>query len=121
MTQTKRPPISSLSLFGMTLNAWIESGANKSFTFDHVYKMLDQGTLFGDLKAGVPDMDVSAWIGSDYSDERGVEVLGALRDAENGMRGRESRKYGIERGGLSLLLTYVLEAMQQGYFVPKSD
>lgn len=37
------------------------------------------------------------------------------------MRGRERRKYGIESGGLSLLMAYVLEALQQEDWEPGHD
>lgn len=46
---------------------------------------------------------------------QGDAVISALRDAAGGMRGRELKKYGVKAGGLSLLMAYVIEAIQQEY------
>lgn len=36
------------------------------------------------------------------------------------MEGREKRKYGVQSSGLSLLMAYILEAVQQEYWVSSS-
>ena len=111
MTATKRPPLSSRAWFGMTLNGFLEDG-NHGVTFDDVYDGIDNGTLFDVLKAKVPHMDVGWWTGT----PNGPAIIAAVRDAAAGMREREEKKYGVAKGGLSLLLAYVLEAVQQNYW-----
>lgn len=110
--QKTRPALPLLTMFGFQLNGWAE---DKEFdlTFDDVHHGLDHANLWSVLKTKIPGMDVSAFEGT----ETGELVLNAIIDAEAGMRDRERRKYGVEKSGLHLLLAYVLEAVQQHYWV----
>jgi hypothetical protein len=103
-------------MLGRQLNGFLEEG-NHGVTFEHVYNGLDNGTLWEIVNKKVPDMDLSMFTG--YP-EQGDAVISALKDAAGGMRGREVKKYGVKAGGLSLLMAYVIEAIQEEYWVPGS-
>jgi len=46
-----------------------------------------------------------------------VAVNEVLNEVAESLRGRESRKVGVRKSGLHLLLAFILEAMQQQYWV----
>ena len=81
-------------------------------SFAEVYEGIDNGTLWTILMRCVPDIDVSLFAGEKAAGEL---MIGALRDAARGMRGREEN-YGVEKNGVALLLAYVLEAIQNDYW-----
>lgn len=95
-----------------------EDGGDK-LTFDDVYEGLDNGTLWKVIKAKHPNMDLSLLDKADPA--KGDAVIAALKDAAEGMRSRETRKYGVDASGLALLMAYTLEAIQQEYWVPAHD
>jgi hypothetical protein len=100
----------------------LSDGKGNDLTFDELYDAIDGGraTLFG-LLATRFGLDVGLFHGfSQGGDEQGDWVAQAIRDATDGMRGRERRKYGIESHGLAMLLAYILEAIQQEYWIKDS-
>jgi hypothetical protein len=115
-----RPWLSAVTYLGFQLNGWLENG-NHGVTFEDVYEGLDNETLWQVINAKVPKMDLSMFDPAIGPTNQGPALIRALRDAADGMRGRERRKYGVESGGLSLLLAFVLEAVQQEYWVPNSE
>jgi hypothetical protein len=112
-----RPALPYLTFLGFQLNGWAED-KKQDLTFQDVQTGLDDGTLWEILETKIPGMDISMYRHKDEPITRiGVDVLGALQDAEAGMRDRERRKYGVEASGLHLLLAYLIEAVQQHYWV----
>jgi hypothetical protein len=110
-----RPWLSSLAFLGFYVNGTIERGLGEEMSFEEVHKGLMNETLFEDLEKKFPGMfDLSLFKAP--SDQR-KGVLEALGIAAAGVEGRERRKVGISKNGLSLLMACILEAMQQGYWV----
>ena len=108
---TKKPRLSTLAFAGFALNAYL-SRRTTDMSFAEVYKSLEAGTLLDDLSGRI-GMDFSLFPAG--SPEQ-VAVVQVLRDVAGGLEGRERRKVGVETSGLHLLLAFVLEAMQQGYW-----
>ena len=111
--------LTGLTFLGFQLNAAIERGEGNCLSFDDIHRGLDDGDLFERIEATECKMDTSR-----FPDSGAVEptdslagdrkaVLVALSDAAQGMEGREERKYGIKESGLSLLMAYTIEAIQQ--------
>lgn len=115
----ERPWLTSLTFLGFQLNGSLEEGylgdGDHGLTFDEVYDGLENGTLWKVIKKRVPDIDLALFTDSDPN--LGNAVIAALQEAAAGMRGREE-KYGLQANGLSLLIAYVFEAIQQGYWEP---
>jgi hypothetical protein len=114
----ERPSLTTLTYLGFLLNGFASDGGDK-LTFDEVYDGLDNGTLWAVIQAKHPHMDLTMFTHVDK--DKGAKVIQALLDAASGMRERERKKYGVEKSGLAILLAYVLEAIQQEYWVPASD
>lgn len=114
-----RPRLSSLTALGFQLNHALAVGQGGNLTFDDLYAAIDGGSEpFWSLLATKYGLDVGLFKGfSPEGDTQGDRVVQAIRDAAEGMRGRERRKYGIESNGLAMLLAYVLEAVQQEYWL----
>lgn len=115
----ERPHLTTFTFLGFQLNAFAEDG-NDTLTFADVYEGLDNGTLWSVIKKRHPNMDVSIFNPS-LDKTGGMGMIEALREAAEGMRERERKKYGVESSGLALLMAYLLEAIQQGYWLPGYD
>ncbi len=116
----QKPWLSMLSLLGFQVNAAIEKGHGNKISFHDIYKGLEERNLFELLDEKLPGvLDLSLFLerNEGASLEQRDGLLNALSDAASGMEGRERRKYGIESSGLSLLMAYILEAIQQEYWV----
>ncbi len=110
-----RPWLSSLVLLGIYANAALESGLGTNYSLRDVHKGIQRKTLFEDLERRFPgQFDVSIF---QADAEQRAGALEALGTAAGGVLGRERRKLGVEKNGLSLLLALILEALQQGYWV----
>ena len=116
----KKPKLCMLSFLGFQVNAAIEKGYGNKISFNDVYMGLEERNLFELLDKKLPKvLDISLFLESkegNYLEQRDG-LLNALSDAASGMKGSESRKYGLESSGLSLLMAYILEAIQQEYWV----
>jgi hypothetical protein len=116
----QKPYLSILSLLGFQVNAAIEKGYGNKILFNDIYKGLQERNLFELLDEKLPRvLDVSLFLerNEGFSLEQRDGLLNALSDAASGMEGRENEKYGVESSGLSLLMAYILEAIQQEYWV----
>jgi hypothetical protein len=115
----QKPWLSMLSFFGFQVNAAIEEGYGNAISFNDVYKGLEERNLFELLNEKLPGvLDLSLFLECNeesYLEQRNG-ILNALSDAASGMEGREIKKYGVKSSGLSLLMAYVLEAIQQKYW-----
>ena len=108
--------LSFLVMLGFQVNAAIESRLDDPLTFDDIHRGLDDGDLFERIEEKLPKtLDLSPYALENADDFAGYReaMLAALADAAGGMEGRESRKYGVKKSGLSLLMAYILEAIQQ--------
>lgn len=115
----QKPLLSMLSFLGFQVNAAIEKGYGNEISFNDVYEGLEERNLFELLDEKLPgSLDLSLFLerNKGASLEQRVGLLNALNDAASGMKGSE-RKYGVESSGLSLLMAYILEAIQQQYWV----
>jgi hypothetical protein len=116
----QKPLLSILSFLGFQVNAAIEKGHGNKILFNDVYKGLEERNLFELLDEKLPrvlDLSLLLERNEGTSLEQRDGLLNALSDAASGMEGQETRKYGIESSGLSLLMAYILEAIQQEYWV----
>lgn len=119
----EKPWLSMLSFLGFQVNAAIEKGHGNKISFDDVYKGLKERNLFellDDKLPGVLDIGLFLERNEEPSLKQRDGLLNALSDAASGMEGRERRKYGVQSSGLSLLMAYILEAVQQEYWVSSS-
>lgn len=109
----KKPRLSSLTFLGFYVNAAIEDGHGEKITFDDIYKGLESGSLLEDLQTKIPGVfDFSLF--APRSEQR-EGLFEALESAAGGLKGRERRKVGVKKNGLSLLMALILEAIQQGF------
>lgn len=110
-----RPWLSSLAFLAFYVNAAIDGGHGQEMSFTDIHNGIEKGTLFEDLERLLPGaLDLSLF--RPESDQR-KGVLEALQIVSGGLQGRERRKVGVEKSGLSLLLAFLIEAMQQKYWV----
>ncbi|HYW21173.1 MAG TPA: hypothetical protein VE956_18120 [Nodularia sp. (in: cyanobacteria)] len=119
----QKPFLSILSFLGFQVNAAIEEGHGNKISFSDIYKGLEERNLFELLNEKLPGiLDISLFLESNEKAhlEQRNGVLNALSDAASGMKGRERKKYGVESSGLSLLMAYILEAIQQEYWIISS-
>lgn len=108
-----------LTALGFQLNSAIERGLGNKISFDDIHRGLDNGDLFERIEEKLPNKMDLAMFADKYSCQYpGLKegTLKALYDAAAGMEGREKRKYGVVKSGLSLLMAYVLEAIQQNKY-----
>jgi len=101
----------------------LKKGHGNKVFFSDIYTGLKQRTLFEILQEKLPGvLDLSLFRSGDdnnYIDQR-EGIIDALTDASSGMEGREMEKYGVRNSGLSLMMAYILEAIQQGYWTHPS-
>lgn len=79
--------------------------------FHTVYRWLEDGSLLEALAKQYPDETDFSLFGPN-SDQRPL-LLTALREAGEGLEGRERKKVGIESCGLHLLVAISIEAIQR--------
>jgi len=108
-----KPRLSTLSFVGFYVNAAISKSHLDSVSFDEIYTGLEQGNLFQFLDKKIPgEFDFSLF--KPNSDEC-IGFHQVLNNIAGGLQGRERRKLGLDNSshGLSLLLSFIIEAMQQ--------
>ncbi len=109
----KKPRLSSLTFFGFQVNAAIERGYGEKLNFKNIHKGIEWGTLIEDLDKKLPDVfDFGPFT---VSKEEREGFLEALRFAAGPIKDSE-REYLIEKNGLSLLMAFILEAIQRRYW-----
>lgn len=116
----QKPLLSILSFLGLQVNAAIEKGYGNKILFNDVYKGLEDRNLFELLDEKLPRvLDISLFLqrNKEASLEQRDGLLNALSHAASGMKGGEINDCGIESSGLSLLMAYILKAIQQEYWV----
>ncbi len=107
-----KPRISILSFVGFYVNSAIANGHLESISFDELYTALDQGQLFEFLDMKLPgEFDFSLF---EAGADQHVGFHNVINNIAGGLQGRERRKLGLSNSnhGLSLLLAFILEAMQ---------
>lgn len=110
-----RPRLKSLVYIGFQVISAIDSGYGYDVSFDEIYNGMKNGTLLVDLEKKFPSvLDFSLY---PQSDEKSVRIHKALYDAGFTFSKREWRKLGIKKNGLCLLCSFIIEAIQQGYFI----
>lgn len=105
------PRLSSLTYLGFEINAAIDAGHGDQFSFQEIYQALERRSLLEDLSnklAGVIDLGSIL-----MQKEQHLGLINVLTEASEAFRGRERRKVGVERSGLTLLMAIILEAIQQ--------
>lgn len=105
------PRLSTLAYLGIEINAAIDEGHGREFTFEEIYLGIDTGTLLetlGDKLSDVVDFGIFP-----KDSEQCTGLIDVLRDAAEVVRGREHRKFGVEQSGLSLLTAIIFETIQQ--------
>lgn len=113
-----KPWLSTLTHLGFEVNAVISHGHGKAISFSELYKSLEEGTVLEDLSVKIPDeFDFSLF---PPESEQAKALNEVLNQVAGGLQGRERRKVGVEESGLHLLVAFVFEAVQQGYWVKPS-
>jgi hypothetical protein len=115
----QKPWLSMLSFLGWQVNIAIEKGYGDKISFSDIYNGLKGRNLFELLNEKLPGvLDLSLFLRSNNEDhlKQRDGLLNALSDAASGMEGSED-KYGLKSSGLSLLMAYILEAVQQQYWL----
>lgn len=111
--QDIKPRISTLSFVGFYVNSAIANGHLESISFDEIYASLENGELFSFLNNKLPgEFDFSLF---DANSDQNIGFHQVINNIAGGLQGRERRKLGISNSmhGLSLLLAFILEALQQ--------
>lgn len=110
-----KPWLSTLAFIGFAVNSAIEDGHAADFSFAEIYEGIEKGTLLDVIDKKLPGVcDFSLFpVGSEQS----LAFHRVLNVIADGLRGRERRKLGVEKSGLHLLLGFILEAMQNQYWV----
>lgn len=95
----------------LALNATIDTGRYEHVTIKEVEDRIDGGTIVPYMQ----ELFAEAQILSPSLDETAAgEVTAALQSLLDVHGGRERRKWGVENGGLNLLLAWINEMIQQG-------
>ena len=101
-----------LTYLQFNLIAIIDAGKHEGVTFDDVKASLAGGTLISWLQHRFPDeCDMSLYRRG--LNENGTEVVTALKEAAEGVSGRERKKMGVEHNGICLLAALVTEVIQR--------
>ena len=112
MTDVK-PKLTTLSFVAFYVNSAIANGNLESVSFDEIYSGLEKGNLFDFLNDKLPgEFDFSLF---ESGSEQCIGFHQVLNNVAGVLHGRERRKLGIANSnhGLSLLLAFIIEAMQQ--------
>jgi hypothetical protein len=111
----RKPRLISLTFIGFHLTAALDDEKGDAVTFADVYEGLENRSLFKRLKVKLPDsFDFSLF---EEGGEEEAAIFDVLDNVAGGLQGRERRKMGIEKSGVSLLLGFILEAIQQREWV----
>lgn len=107
--------LSTLTLIAFNINWAIEEGHGSQVSFDEIYSWLKEGKILERLNNKISDVfDFSQYpTGSDQA----IAFNSVIHNVAGGLEGRERRKIGIKRNGLSLLLAFIIEAIQQKQWV----
>lgn len=113
-----KPWLSSLTFVAFYLTAALDAGKGDEVSFDEFYAGLERGTLLQDLAKKLPNtFDFSIFPEGSTKEK---EFLTVIQLAAEGLQGRERRKTGVEKSGISLFLVCVLEVIQQGEWTKPS-
>lgn len=107
----KYPRLSSLTCLAFQVNSAIDEKYEDRFSFQEIYEGLDHGSLLQDLSNKLPEVFDLGLVLMDEDQHLGL--INILTTASEAFRGRERRKVGVERSGLTLLIAIILEAIQQ--------
>jgi hypothetical protein len=105
------PRLSSLTCLAFQVNSAIDEKRDEDFSFQEIYEGLETGSLLQDLSYKLPEVFDLGLILMDENQHRGL--IHVLKIASGAFEGREGRKVGVERSGLTLLIAIILEAIQQ--------
>ncbi|MCU0421660.1 MAG: hypothetical protein MUC81_02525 [Bacteroidia bacterium] len=112
--QTSYPHLSTLGLIGFSLNYAIERRLGDQISFDEVYDNIEDGDILEFLDIKFPG--TFDWSLFEKGSSERLAIQYVFSEIAGGVRGRERRKLGIEKSGLSLLLSFTIEAMQQKFW-----
>jgi hypothetical protein len=105
----------ALTLLILKLNSLVDSGKYDDITIREVHKHIKDGTILRFLQARVgADASLRDLLGTEpYGDFQGF-YLKELQSLYECHGGNESRKWGVEKKGLCLLIAWTNEILQQG-------
>jgi len=109
--RTKDLDVTSVTYLLFAVNVALEKDDWKKITFDDVYGHLDSGDLIPFLDAHLKSIDLSLF-GPD--EPQGRLLLAALRHVAPWFQERESRKTGVEKSGVCLVIAWIGEVIQKG-------
>ncbi len=99
--------ITNLTFLAFYLNSAIDTGKYANITYEVVTAKIADASIFSYLSSHLGnDIDLSA-----FSIEKKNELTKEWQDMLNAVSA--SRKFGVERNGLCLLVAYLLEGIQR--------
>ena len=111
-------PISKLSVLLFHLNHLIDSGVHVQCSYDDMWKHMESGTVLSYLHTKFPEIDLS-WIKMDDTSNFVQYFNRSLITFTDVIDTR--RKMGIENNGITLLIGFIIELIQQGSWKPNLD
>ncbi len=100
--------LTNLTYIVLELNAALDTGKYDDIPMTQASQHIEAGDLVQWLRDRVEDADLSL-----LSQDVAGEYQTALADILGGYAGRESRKWGVERRALCLLIAWTNELIQQ--------
>lgn len=98
---------SQLTMLAFDLNAALDAGMHATFSYDDLISEIRNGDPLAAIKGALGNrLDLSLWSETDKTELR--ERWNSFNNAIDA-----SRKFGVNRSGLSLALAYTLEEMSQ--------
>ncbi len=103
-----------LTQFILHINAVVDSGKHTDISIAEVERHIETGDLVPWLQTRLAgDIDLSLYTDRGAGAHLATELNEGLRSILDAYRGQERRKWGIERSGLSLLIAWTNELIQQ--------
>jgi hypothetical protein len=94
------------------LSGLIDAERDDAYSMEEVKRALDEPNLFTWLRAKEELGDFSLFASPGEYDARGRAITAALRNEAHALSGRERRKIGIQRSGLTYLISLIAELIQ---------
>ena len=108
------PLLSIWGWLGFIVNQLPEHYDTSFMTFDYIYDGIHNRNLFENLENAFTEHVDFSMVTENQNE--GTLVYDVLNDIAGGLEGRESHKTGIKTSGQRLLLSFIIEAMQQKYW-----
>jgi len=103
--------LTSLTYLAFETNAVLDECPDLDLPFEEIHTAAEENRLVEYLAERFGDKGDLSFFRAHPEEEAAVNL--ALADVAGGFYGRESRKTGVERSGLCLVIAFILEAIQR--------